>query len=285
VLSSPDIHILRSLVPTRVLPIACTSTADVVALISSDAFWPIHFCRQHKPKRSKLRFSLLNQSQVRSPRLRHYSIVLGGGVLQHDGDHPAPRPYHLLFEYPRQYSLRELGCMSPMPPHLEELSARLHQCLYSYLPPESRQRGPFNFVQVRGNYEALDPCTGPHSDNGQSDGHGVVDGGRIHWQAPNTAVVIYMYGPTPMEMDVRPTVHIGDGPARPPVTIPLLNGHVLIFQPSDDSTCKHRVSVPDWRRQALQPDGSYRIAVLFRHLIRPAIFDATTRFRVSAQHD
>lgn len=278
ILSSPQRAELKDIIPECELPHSCSTIADVVALISNSKYWdPILFCRQGVRKRSGKRFRLVNSSNIRSPRLRKFSVRLGQGTLSDNPD----RQFELLYQYPRQYSPRTYNCMSPMPESLMASAKLLHSVLHPILPLESQRLGPFNFVEVRGMFEALDPLTGEHSDNGQLDADGLVDGGALHWQAPNTAVVIYMFGPTSMHMHLRPTVIVGKR-APETVTIPLPSDHVLVFMPDDDCTCKHSVSVTPEARRDLHANG-YRIAIVFRHVVRPGRFDALTRYFIPSE--
>lgn len=205
----------------------------------------------------------LNISMVGSPRQRNFSLKVGQSV--HAG-----RAVHTLFTYPRQYVPRSDWSMSAMPSDLEQLCHASFHALIPYLPPVSLALGPFNSIQVRGYYEAFRPHTGPHTDNGQLLTDGSVEGGKLFAQAPDTAVGIYMIGDCPMLLDFLP---FADG--RPPVTIRLQDGWLMMLHPNDDCRCKHALRMA--HGPALMQPSRIRIAFVMRQLRATARYYVDTR--------
>ena len=88
---------------------------------------------------------------------------------------------------------------------------------------------------MRGYYEAFNPKTGEHSDNGQM---ADWERGTLYAQARDTSVVVYMLGEPVMNFHFTPT-HDN----RCAVTIPLEGGMLMIMHPEDDRKCKHSLDL------------------------------------------
>lgn len=263
-------HVLRNetannvehIVPATVLPTHCQRVEDVIDKVSSSSFWDdILYCNMAKAK-----FHALNKSKVGSPRERNYSTCLST-EQRHDG-----RWVHKLYWYPRRYVPCTDFRMSPTPKELRELCTEVFQLLFDFLPKASREYGPFNSVQVRGYYEAFKPHTGAHTDNGLMDSNANIKS-EISAQLPNSAVAIYMIGDCPMRLDFLP---LRD--KRPPVSIPLRDGMLMMLHPDDDCRCKHSIHL-DVPLKELKCDR-YRIAFVMRQLQVVREYDASTRMLI-----
>lgn len=236
-------------VPVEVLPSGCKDQGEVVSCISKSDFWDdIMYSNMSNATLHKL-----NTSMVGSPRQRNYSRLIDTRVDADGG------VWHTMYSYPRPYVPCSDFRMSPMPGALMHMCNEAYRLLYDDLTIESRNFGPFNCVQVRGYYEAFHPHTGEHCDNGQLDSSGLVAGGRLRPQCPNSAVAIYMIGDCPMDFNFIPTLD-----ARQPATIKLKDGMLMLLHPHDDCRCKHslKLSISSKEIQFQR----YRISFVMRQL-------------------
>lgn len=200
-----------------------------------------------------------------APRLRHFSEVVYSERRSTDG-----RKLLTMYKYPRVLLPADEQYMSPMPDEMRVMCGAVWSYLLPVLPEASRRAGPFNSCQVRGYYEALGCHTKLHSDGGQVDENGLVDGGREYTLIRGTVVVTYMIGDCEMLFDFVPTRE-----ARSSAKFKLGDGWLLIMYAEDDCRCKHGVRLQN-ERNKLNP-SRIRLAFVMRQLQQTACFDAITR--------